>query len=147
MSTATPQDKRRIVASISALIAIPFYSYCGAAHFCIGGHMAHPPYQWWDFANEYVWITFLSIALVLSFRSNIPSKKTFIGLTSVMLAFRLVGLSSFIPLAEAGLLVVAIKSLRPKRQTRNQNGQASNKTTEREFEIRAEGASSEAPRG
>jgi len=147
MSTATPQDKRRIVASISALIAIPFYSYCGAAHFCIGGHMAHPPYQWWDLANEYVWITFLSIALVLSFRSNIPSKKTFIGFTSVMLASSLVYLSILMPLAALGLLVVSIKSLRPKRQTRNQNGQASKKTIERDFEIRDEGASSEAPPG
>jgi len=147
MSTSTLQDKRRIVAGISALVAIPMYSYCGAAHFCVGGHMAHPPYPWWDFANEYIWITFLSIALVLSFRSNIPAKKTFIGLTSVMLAFRLVGLSTFIPVAEAGLLVVAIKSMRSKAETRNQNGQASNKTIERDFEIQAEGAASEAPPG
>ncbi len=109
--------------------------------------MAHPPYPWWDIANEYIWITFLSIALVLSFRSNIPSKKTFIGLISVMLAFRLVGLSIFMLLPAVGLLVVAIKSLRTKGVTRNQNGEASNKTIERDFEIRAEGASSEAPPG
>jgi len=86
-----PPDKRRVLASAAVLLAMPFFVVCGLCHFCIGGHMAHPPYQWHHFANDFGWLTFFVIALVFAFRSNIPARMTFVVLTVIMFALHILG--------------------------------------------------------
>jgi len=98
-----------VLVSVSALLAMPFYFVCGINHFCIGGHMAHPPYAWYHFANDLGWLTFLVAALVFSFKSNIHKKKTFIILTILVLVHILNELSLIFAI---GLIVTSIRELR-----------------------------------
>ena len=110
------QDKRRVLASTSALLAMPFFFLCGMCHFCIGGHMAHPPYPWYHFANEFGWLTFLVIALVFAFRSNIAARKTFIVLTVLILSLRILGEGTLTLVMGVGLIVASVQGLRNKRK-------------------------------
>ena len=120
-----PEDKRRVLSSVAALLAMPFFFFCGMAHFCIGGHMAHPPYPWYHFANEFGWLTFLVIALVFAFRSNIPTKKTFLILTVLMLALRLLGEGMLTLVMAVGLIVASIRGMRGARAIKGRSNQAS----------------------
>ena len=107
------KDKRRILASTTALFAMPFYFLCGVYHTCIGGHMAHPPYSQEDVATDYAWVTLLSVALVFAFRSNISVKKTFIFLIVLMLLPRIFIGEGILTLGIAmALMVASIRGLK-----------------------------------
>ena len=59
------------------LVATPCYILCSISHTCMCGHLQHPPYEWWDYAADLVWITgyaTLSVGLLrMKVRSvNIP---------------------------------------------------------------------------
>jgi hypothetical protein len=125
-----PEDKRRVLSSVAALLAMPSYFFCGMAHFCIGGHMAHPPYPWYHFANEFGWLTFLVIALVFAFRANIPAKKTFIVLSGLMLAFRILGEGTLTLIMAVGLIVASIQGFRSSKTNKDRSNEAPEATSE-----------------
>ena len=106
------EDQRRILASVAALLAMPFYFFCGINHVCMCGHLAHSPYFWYDFANDFVWLALLAMALVFAFRSNLQEKSIFIFLTALILMVRVLG-DEVLGLAMAvGLVVAGIRNLR-----------------------------------
>jgi hypothetical protein len=78
-----PADKRRVLACWAALVAVPFYCNCAIRHFCICGHLAHPPHPWIENANDLLWISCFAIAMVFACRSNLPSRIGFIALIAV----------------------------------------------------------------
>jgi len=106
-----PPDKRRVLASASTLLAMPFLFVCSGRHMCMGGHMAHGPYQWYDLANDLGWLTFFVIALVLAARSNIQYRKTFIVMTVIALAFRILGDEILTLFLAVALIVASIQGL------------------------------------
>ncbi len=44
------------------LLGLTGYAVCLARHFCQCGHMAHPPYEWWDYALDVGWASLFSAA-------------------------------------------------------------------------------------
>ena len=108
-----PEDKRRVLASAAALLAIPFYFFCGTGQVRIGGEAMPPPQSWYFIGNEFGWLTLLVVALVFAVRSNIPLRKTFIVLTVLLLALRMLGEGiGIVPFAAAtGLMAVSIEGL------------------------------------
>jgi hypothetical membrane protein len=104
------QDQRRLLASILVLVAMPSYFICSFAHFCMGGHMAHPPYPWYHFASDVFYLILLVTALVFSFRSNIRRKKTFIILVVLTLLHVLLELTFVLALVLAGIAFIELTS-------------------------------------
>jgi hypothetical protein len=42
---------------------------CTVRHYCMCGHMAHPPFHWWDYANDILWVSlFIAAAIVAAYR-------------------------------------------------------------------------------
>jgi membrane protein implicated in regulation of membrane protease activity len=135
-------DRRRVLASTAALLAMPFFFVCGLCHFCMGGHMQHPPYPWYYVANEFGWLSFLVIASVFAFRSSIPARKTFIALAVLMLTLRFLWEGCLTLLMAVALVVVSIQGLRGNETTTRR----SNRTPEATLET-APIATPEAPQG
>ncbi len=65
------KDKRRLVVSVCAILGIACYVLCGLRHFCKHGHMAHPPYVTYHYANDLLWFMCFAAAGVFSVRSNL----------------------------------------------------------------------------
>jgi hypothetical protein len=62
-------DRAGIHGSLLALAALPTWLFCLRHHFCMAGHMAHPPYSSLDYGMDFFTITALLSAgtlLVLS---------------------------------------------------------------------------------
>ena len=79
-------DALRKLSSLAALLAIPMSWIC-LGHFCMGGHMAHPPYAWYSYANDWIWPLLFLVSVVSSAFSNYDERSVFIGLaltTSVL---------------------------------------------------------------
>lgn len=74
-------------------LATPGLLYCAFAHFCMDGHMAHPPYAPADFAGDFAWLVLLGAAAIAASRSRIRRRKWLV----VAIVFVLFG-QFFVPL-------------------------------------------------
>ncbi|MFP4381402.1 MAG: hypothetical protein ACLFUS_12950 [Candidatus Sumerlaeia bacterium] len=81
-------DKRRLIAVVSGLGAMPFFFFCGFSHICFHGHFGHAPLPWYDIANDLVWLVLLTVSGVFALRSNISGRWVFVPLIVVMLWLR-----------------------------------------------------------
>ena len=118
-------DRRRIITAAALLVASPCYVFCGFSHICMCGHMQHPPFPLWHYANDFLWVTGYAIALVLCLRSNIPRWELVFGCTLFLILSRL--LLDLFPLTvpiSVLLMIVGIRGLwrpadHPTRKPRN----------------------------
>ena len=107
----SPADVRRVASATCALLGLMGFLFCTVTHICMGGHMAHPPYVWWDYLNDVTWGILFVTAAVFSRRSNMPKRRVLAGGLLLMGVSRAAGsLGSFlVVLAEApAFLVVAL---------------------------------------
>ncbi len=94
-------------ASALLLLSTPFYLWCSFTHVCMAGHFDHPPYPWWEFANEALWTSPFAVAAVLALLGGGPLRGLAIGV--LVLARWFVG--DVMPLDTAVFLGVALASI------------------------------------
>jgi hypothetical protein len=70
------------------------------------------------------------IALVFAFRANIPAKKTFIVLSGLMLAFRILGEGTLTLIMAVGLIVASIQGFRSSKTNKDRSNEAPEATSE-----------------
>ena len=63
------QKRMRLIAWLW-LIAIAPFAICAATHICMAGHMQHPPFPPWQWANDLLWAFCMSSVFVLSWRTR-----------------------------------------------------------------------------
>jgi hypothetical protein len=64
-------DERRITSAWLVLLGFPGFVFCGLAHICMDGHMAHPPYAAWHYAIDVLWVCCFLAATVIGWNSNL----------------------------------------------------------------------------
>lgn len=72
--TLEQQDRFRKLACLCAILATPGFVLCGIEHFCMDGHMAHPPYPQWAKCSDAAYILLIGAGAVFSARSNTQSR-------------------------------------------------------------------------
>lgn len=106
-----PAPSARLRAAAGLLLgATPFYLWCSFTHVCMAGHFDHPPYPWWEFANEALWTGPFVLACVLAIGGGGPLRGLAIG--ALVVARWIVG--DVMPLDIAlhlGLAIAAVVTL------------------------------------
>ena len=102
------------------LAGIPGYVLCFPLHVCMAGHMQHPPYAWWHFALDALWVALFAAAAFIALRRKLPRRARLSTLLLVLIVSRLAlgsGGGSFAVLPELPiviyLIVVALRRSRP----------------------------------
>lgn len=89
MSAATKTrimaDRRRIASALLALVGLIPYFVCFPWHTCIGGHLSHPPYSFWPYLNDGLWILLLACSAVFVWKSSMYWKVVFSSSVGIML--------------------------------------------------------------
>lgn len=106
---AAPSPRLRAAAGL-LLGATPFYLWCSFSHVCMAGHFDHPPYPWWEFANEALWTAPFVGAAVLAVVGGGPLRG--VAVAALVVARWFVG--DLMPLDTAlhlGLVIGAVVTL------------------------------------
>lgn len=117
MNWNSPGDRRRLSA-ILTLVGLAGFTFCGATHICMDGHMGHPPYAAWQYALDALWVCCFWCAGVVGYKSDLPLRSflcyalPFVTIQRIVVG-SLGGLTLLLELP-LGLFVtiVAIRSLR-----------------------------------
>jgi hypothetical protein len=111
-------DRRRVLSAWLVLVGLPGFIFCGLAHICMDGHMAHPPYAAWHYVVDVLWSgCFLSAALI-GLKSNLILRGCLCPLLPGLVVIRLFmgslgGLTLLLELPLSVIIaVVAFRSLR-----------------------------------
>lgn len=52
------------------LVGLPPFIVCTGVHVCMAGHMQHPPFPLWQWANDLLWVFCMASCFVLSWRTK-----------------------------------------------------------------------------
>jgi hypothetical protein len=110
-------DERRIISAWLVLLGFPGFVFCGLAHICMGGHMAHPPYAAWHYAIDALWTCCFWGGTVIGWNSNLILHRFLCSSLPLFCIVRLMGsfggltLLLELPLSSAAA-IVAFRSLR-----------------------------------
>jgi hypothetical protein len=108
----------RAVACLLIIGAAPCYAICWR-HFCMCGHMAHPPYQLIEHLNDHLWIWGFLTSMLLVLLSDLSWKFAFCGAVGFLLWAKVEGLGLFdaaewvLPALTVASLVGLFTSCRP----------------------------------
>jgi len=72
------------------LAGIPGYIACFPLHICMFGHMKHPPYAWWQFVLDALWVVPFMAAAFVALRWKLPRRARLASLLLVLVVSRLV---------------------------------------------------------
>src|SRR5712691_7922949 len=72
------------------LVGLPAFVLCGLTHICMDGHMKHPPYPWWHFLSDGLWVTSFVVSAFLLAHSDFAGHRTLVNLFAVLLLSRAV---------------------------------------------------------
>ncbi len=98
--------KRLKLVAIISLIGAPSYLACFPLHFCMAGHMQHPPYFWYDFISDWLWMFCYGCVVVFSFWLRAKRKWWFLIGSFFLLLFRRLEVGPII--VELPLLILII---------------------------------------
>lgn len=85
------------------LLSVPPIVICGT-HFCMGGHMQHPPYSWLDHASHFAYPSLLFSVILLSKAGRLPERGALYFLVVFVAGAIFIGPGSPVPIL---LLLVA----------------------------------------
>lgn len=101
------ENTRRILSATFGLLSVPAVFIC-TGHQCMGGHMMHTPYSWFEYASDVAMLPLLIGALWFCRGSNMFMKTEF----AVVAVFTLLALGAgMAPLPAIGLLGLSIQGL------------------------------------
>lgn len=108
------QDLFRRLAVAFTFLGTPGFVVCATEHFCMDGHMAHPPYSIWHRVGDLSWILFFGMGAIAALRSNMRSRGWLTGLllTMTLGQFLLGGLPCLEFIALPGALLIAVQGFR-----------------------------------
>lgn len=111
-------DERRITSARLVLLGFPGFVFCGLAHICMDGHMAHPPYAAWQSVLDVLWVCCFLGAAVIGWNSNLILRSLLCYSLPLFCTTRLIagsfgGLTLLLELPLSSVVaVVAFRSLR-----------------------------------
>jgi hypothetical protein len=111
-------NQRRVVASTCGLLGSAAGLYCGFAHYCACGHLAHTNAIWWPQVLDIAANVLIAVAAVLSYRSNMRFRLLLMVPAALLLVGMLTQLNGcvWLPVAVVCLLASVLGFVLPRRR-------------------------------